>query len=360
VQQSIPSDERPRPRRRRALAAGLAATLLLAACGGDDDGAGEDATGSGSGSGDAGGAGASADGAFPVTIEHSLGTTEIEEAPERVVTVGFTDQDTVLAFGVVPVGTREWYGEQPGSTYPWAQDELGGEVPETVGDGTSVNVEAVAALQPDLIVAIYEQLDEDVYANLSEIAPTITQSDEYEPYAQPWEETVRQVGTALGQPDRAEELITGVEDAYAAAREEHPEFAGLTAAMGQFGDTAGNFYLTYPEDPKASFLSELGFEFPPEIAETVTANEGEEVSYENLDLMDQDVAVWIAGVESPELVAELREDPLYAQLDVAQEGRDLFLEEGVDELSWGTVLSIPAALEVVVPQLADVVAGTDG
>jgi len=37
-----------------------------------------------------------------------------------------------------------------------------------------------------------------------------------------------------------------------------------------------------------------------------------------------------------------------------------FLEEGVDELSWGTVLSIPAALEVVVPQLADVVAGADG
>ena len=134
----------------------------------------------------------------------------------------------------------------------------------------------------------------------------------------------------------------------------------LVVMWPQFGDTAGNFYLTYPDDPKASFLSELGFEFPPEIAETVTANDGEEVSYENLDLMDQDVAVWIAGVESPELVAELREDPIYAGLDVAREGRDLFLEEGVDELSWGTVLSIPAALEVVVPQLADVVAGTDG
>ena len=92
----------------------------------------------------------------------------------------------------------------------------------------------------------------------------------------------RRLGLAqrrLGRPGRAEELIAGVEDAYATAREEHPEFAGLTAAMGQFGDTAGNFYLTYPEDPKASFLAELGFEFPPEIAETVTANEGDARDY---------------------------------------------------------------------------------
>jgi iron complex transport system substrate-binding protein len=354
----LPEPVRPRPARRAALAASLVLALVLAACGGDDDG------GTAGGGGDAAEVPVADEGAFPVTIEHSMGSAEIEEQPERVVTVGFTDQDTVLAFDVVPVGVRDWYGDQPDSTFPWAHDRLGGAEPEVVGDGTSVNVEAVAALAPDLIVAVYEQLDESTYETLSEIAPVVTQSDEFQPYAQPWQETTRMIGTALGQPDRAEELIAEVEDAYAAARAEHPEFEGTTAAMAQFGDSPSFFYLTYPDDPKASFLSQLGFTFPDEITEVVEENEGEEISFENLHLVDQDIAVWIAGVESPELVESLRDDPLYQELAVAQEGRDLFLEEGVDELSWGTVLSIPAAIDVVVPQLAEVLGGegaaTDG
>src|SRR5690606_20608019 len=55
--------------------------------------------------------------AFPVTIEHKYGETTIEEEPERVVAVGFTDQDTLLALGVVPVGIRDWYGDQPFATW---------------------------------------------------------------------------------------------------------------------------------------------------------------------------------------------------------------------------------------------------
>jgi iron complex transport system substrate-binding protein len=344
--------------RRRALLALLVALALAAtaaACGGDDDGGGT----SGGGSGTEAGGGAE-EGAFPVTIEHQRGTTEIAERPERVVTVGFTDQDTVLAFGITPVGVRDWYGDQPHATFPWAQDELGDAEPEIVGDGTAINVEAVAGLRPDLILAIYEEVDEETYATLSQIAPTITQSDEFEQYLQPWQETTRTVGRALGEPERAEELITGVEDAYAAARADHPEFEGTQAAMAQFGDSPGHFYLTHPEDPKASFLIQLGFEIPEEITDVIVDNEGEEVSFENLQLVDQEIVVWLAGFESPDLIAELRDSPLYQQLAVAQEGRDLFLEDAVDALSWGTVLSIPAAIEDVVPQLAEVLAGGSG
>src|SRR5690349_7277696 len=47
--------------------------------------------------------------AFPVTIEHKHGSTTIPSAPTRVVTVGWNDQDFVLALGVVPVSTRQWF-----------------------------------------------------------------------------------------------------------------------------------------------------------------------------------------------------------------------------------------------------------
>jgi iron complex transport system substrate-binding protein len=41
---------------------------------------------------------------FPVTIEHTFGATTIEKEPARVVTLGWSAQDIVVALGVTPVG----------------------------------------------------------------------------------------------------------------------------------------------------------------------------------------------------------------------------------------------------------------
>ena len=47
---------------------------------------------------------AAAESAFPVTVEHIYGTTEIAKKPERIATVSWVNADAVLALGVVPVG----------------------------------------------------------------------------------------------------------------------------------------------------------------------------------------------------------------------------------------------------------------
>ena len=61
---------------------------------------------------------------YPVTIAHKYGETVVEEYPERIVVVGLLEQDALLALGVVPVATTEWFGEHPGAVWPWATDEL--------------------------------------------------------------------------------------------------------------------------------------------------------------------------------------------------------------------------------------------
>src|SRR3712207_8367854 len=83
----------------------------------------------------------SSSGAFPVTIENKFGATEIPAEPQRVVTVGFNDQDFVLALGVTPVGERENLGEYDATTRPWAQELLTAADIPTVG-GAAINLEA--------------------------------------------------------------------------------------------------------------------------------------------------------------------------------------------------------------------------
>ena len=89
--------------------------------------------------------------AFPVSIEHKFGTTVVEEPPERVVTVGFNDQDFALALGVTPVGVRQFQGGIDITKRPWAQDELAGADPQLIG-AEDLEFEKIAALRPDLIL----------------------------------------------------------------------------------------------------------------------------------------------------------------------------------------------------------------
>src|SRR5918998_1844147 len=161
---------RRRSRRRGTLrlAAGLAALAVLAgACGSGD---GDETTTDEPSEGAAAPSENGGDAAFPVEIEHEYGSTTSEELPERVVTVGLTDQDAVLALGVVPVGITDWFGDHPHGVWPWAQDLLGGVEPEVLSSEQGIDAEAIAALEPDVILALYAGLTDDEYDTLSEIA----------------------------------------------------------------------------------------------------------------------------------------------------------------------------------------------
>lgn len=295
---------------------------------------------------------------FPVTIEHKYGSTKITEEPERVVTVGLSDQDPLLALGITPVAVTEWYTDYP-IAFPWAQDELSDAQPEVLG--SELNFERIAALQPDLIIGLYSGLTEEQYTTLSQIAPTVAQSGVYVDYGMPWQEMTRIIGRAVGREQRAEELIADVEARFAEARREHPEFDGAAAVLAQRSSTAGQFAAVAPETPRWAFLAALGFEVPDGISELFAAAPAESVniSGEQLDLFDHDVLVWFASGEDSDLRAALGGNPIYQQLEVAREGRDLFLEDQVVSaaLSWSTVLSLPFAIDALVPQLASVADG---
>ena len=87
---------------------------------------------------------------FPVTIEHKFGSTTITEQPQRVVSIGYTEQDFLLALSVQPVAVRYWYGDENDAIFPWADNYVEGDQPIVLNmPYGSLNYEAILELEPD-------------------------------------------------------------------------------------------------------------------------------------------------------------------------------------------------------------------
>jgi iron complex transport system substrate-binding protein len=137
-----------------------------------------------------------APGVFPRTVTHARGTTRLEHKPQRVVVLDTGEIDQVLALGIVPVGTAT-----PNGTVPsYLQPQLAGST--NVGSLDGLRLEAIAALQPDLILGSQLRVDA-LYDQLSAIAPTVLSIRP----GFPWKENLLLAGAALGEETKATELL---------------------------------------------------------------------------------------------------------------------------------------------------------
>ena len=325
----------------------MAVAGLLSACG-DDAEPGTTATDAGSSPAE--------ETAFPATIKHKYGETEVTAAPTRVVSVGLTDQDALLALGIVPVAVTKWFGEAPGYIFPWATDAFGeAALPEVLEDTNGIQIEKIAALAPDLIIGQYSGMTEKEYELLSQLAPTVAQSGDYADYGTPWDEAALRIGTAVGQPEQMQTIIDDVKAQIAQAAADHPEFEGRTAAVVTPYE---GLFVYGPEDPRSRMLVDLGFTFP----EILAGDDGEfgaSISAERTaDLEEVDVTVWL------DLEADQAVKDVFDKTTTAEEGRwfDISDANGAYYVahSFVTPLSIPYVLERYVPQLAAAVDGDPG
>jgi iron complex transport system substrate-binding protein len=289
--------------------------------------------------------------AFPVTIEHQYGSTVIDETPLRVVSIGYTEQDVLLALGIMPVAVRYWYGEED-AIQPWAEDKVTGEKPIVLNMpyGT-LNYEAILALEPDLISAVTAGITQEEYDLLSQIAPTLTQTADYINFGMPWQEVTKMIGAAVGKRIEAEALVTEVETLFADARANNPQFDGKTIAVS-YNYNGGTYGFYTEQDARGRFFTELGFVVPQEMVEAAGELFYADLSTERIDLLDQDL-IAIVNLQFIEGGREtLEADPLFNQLQAVQDGRVLYFDEIVENaVSFSSPLSLAFALEATVPQL---------
>ncbi|MDF2670451.1 MAG: fecB [Paenibacillus sp.] len=104
----------------------------------------------------------------PYTVKHIMGDTTIKQNPKRVVVLVNDAVEALLALGIKPVGMVKAWGVQP--MYDHLKGQLDGVT--IVGDENQPNLEAIAALKPDLIIG-NKLRQEKIYDQLSSIAPTV-------------------------------------------------------------------------------------------------------------------------------------------------------------------------------------------
>jgi iron complex transport system substrate-binding protein len=206
---------------------------------------------------------AAAGGNGPVTITHVFGETTIPEPPKRVVSAGFTGQDDLLALRVVPVAVTNWFGDQPFGVWPWAMSKLGNAKPVVLNLDNGIQVQKIAGLKPDLIVATDAGLDQDTYQKLSAIAPTLAQS-EGDAFFEPWKDQATAIGQAVFRPGQITSLINGVDKSFAAIADKYPQFKNKRVLLLQGKLHQDNAVATIGW--RTEFLTQTGLA----IAESIT------------------------------------------------------------------------------------------
>ena len=282
-----------------------------------------------------------------VTVKHIFGETKVPAPPKRVVSAGFTEQDDLLAVGVVPIAVTDWFGGEPFGVWPWAQPKLGGAQPVVLNLNDGIQVDQIASLKPDLIVATNAGLDQDTYTKLTAIAPTIAQSGP-DAFFEPWKDQATTIGQAVFKADDMGKLIAGVDEKFTTVGKNNPQFAGKKVLLVGGSFYEGSVRVTTP-GWRTDFLTNMGF--------TVPSTGGGLVPREKMaSVLDgADVLIWTT--ESDDEQAALLADPIVAKLQATMLKRNVFTGKDLaGAIAFASTLSYPVVADLLPPMLARVLA----
>lgn len=174
-----------------------AVVLILAACS-----SGEEETSTENG-----------DGGNPVTIQGTNGEVTLDEPAKKVVVLEWTYAEDLLAVGVQPAGMADIaeYGE-----YVNIEPQLDETVID-VGGRQEPNLEAIAGIEPDLIIGV-DFRHTAMLEELERIAPTVIfnpyPEDESIDLYQEMETTFKEIAKAVDKTEEADQVLADLESKY--------------------------------------------------------------------------------------------------------------------------------------------------
>jgi iron complex transport system substrate-binding protein len=265
------------------------------------------------------------------TVKHAMGETKVPMTPQRVVVLDTDKLDTMVSLGLSPVGAAQ---AQENQTWP---EYLGSALANTKPVGTlqQLNIEAIMALKPDLILGSkFRQAA--FYDKLAKIAPTVFT----EKVGITWKENFLLDAEALGKKDQAQQLLSGYETR---AKEVGAKFSKLQVGIVRFMPTEIRLYG--PESFSGIVLGDAGIPRPEaqQLADQEDKRFGK-ISQENIAKGDADAIFYTAyGEAAAKSQAEVTAGPLWKNLKAVKAGHAF----NVDDEIWMTGIGVTAAGKIL-------------
>lgn len=262
-------------------------------------------------------------------IEHAMGQTEIKGEPKRIVILTNEGTEALLELGVKPVGAvKSWTGN------PWySHIEKDMEGVENLGDESQVNIEAIAALSPDLIIG-NKMRHEKIYDQLSQIAPTVYSNT----LRGEWKENFAFYAEVLGKEEEGKEVIKKFDDRAAEIATLAGDKLKTEVSIVRFMPGKTRIYLG--DTFSGIILKQIGFARPAsQQSEEFTL----EIGKERLKEADGQVMFYFTyetgNGEGSAREKEWLEDPMFKSLEVVKNNKVY----RVDDAIWNTAGGVRAA-----------------
>lgn len=248
-------------------------------------------------------------------IEHELGTTEVCGQPQKIVALGPSMLETILALEIQPVGYADYFAlphqkfDQPVQQIAYLGNRVTGQ-PSNVGSSGEPSLETIAKLKPDLILGDYIK-NQDEYALLSKIAPTLLFA--YHETDQERQRNFEIIAKALGRSEQAKKVIEAHKQRLANFSE---EFKPIATTYPQVllmiaDDLNQNLRLESSNSACGNLIEDLGFQLVSLPSLEQSAKQSNSISIEALPQLDADLIIIEAWNSD---FSELVENPVERQL----------------------------------------------
>lgn len=261
------------------------------------------------------------------TIEHVMGTTEIKGEPSKIVILTNEGTEALLALGVKPVGAvKSWTGDP---WYPHIKDEM--DVVQNVGEESQVNIEAIAALKPDLIIG-NKMRQEKIYDQLSAIAPTVFSDT----LRGEWKPNLEFYAKVLNKEAEGQEIIKKFDDRVTSVAKLAGDKLKKEISIVRFMPGKTRIYLG--DTFSGGILKQIGFARP----ETQRSNDFTvEIGKERLNEADGDIMFYFTyetgNGEGSSREKEWLEDPMFKNLNVVKSGKAFRVDDTIWNTSGGVI-----------------------
>ena len=272
------------------------------------------------------------------TIVHDFGTTELKKAPKRIVILDNLYGEILEPLDLTPVGaTTEQEGSQEFSTL-FKKHYKDADV-VSVGWQKTPDLEKIKELKPDLILMTVEQ--EDLYEDLSEIAPTVgyrINTDENWDY----HETSLKVAEIFDKRDEMKDALD---------RMDAKEAVFAENVKAKFGDQKLMYLRVTDNDIRYYAYGHFGY-----LYDTYKFNRAQtfnpEDMYQVIDidkLEDLNPDLLIVQADSQELLDnKLKNSPVWTSLKAVQNNKVIYADYSTYMLGFGIV-----SQEAIMKQISD-------